>query len=149
MKPPIEARTAVDRKVNPVVGGSSPSGRATSPESESGARFLDNLQESRFWSKVQRTSTCWIWTGSRRGSGYGGVRIGGVLYLAHRISYLISIGPIPDGLLVLHRCDVALCVRPDHLYLGSQKQNVHDAIERGRQYLDFWRFAPQVLGGAS
>jgi hypothetical protein len=76
---------------------------------------------------------CWIWGGSINGYGYG--RIYGKhepIKLAHRISYTIFNGPIND-LSVLHKCDVRCCVNPDHLFLGTQRDNVHDMISKGRK----------------
>ena len=78
---------------------------------------------------------CWIWTASARGSGYG------QFYLkkykrqieAHRASWLLHVGDIPDGLQVLHRCDVRLCVNPEHLFLGTAKDNTQDMIAKNRQ----------------
>jgi hypothetical protein len=72
---------------------------------------------------------CWIWTGPLRGNGYGGF---GKKDYAHRAAYRAYHGKIPDGLQVLHRCDVPLCVNPAHLFAGTQKQNVHDARIKGR-----------------
>jgi HNH endonuclease len=89
----------------------------------------------RFWAKVVKTTTCWLWVGACRDNGYGhlsrGKRGEGNIS-AHRASWEIYFGPIPDGLDVLHRCDVHNCVRPDHLFLGTQADNTHDMIEKGR-----------------
>ena len=73
-------------------------------------------------------SGCWIWIASLNNKGYG--QISGKY--AHRVSYELVHGPIPDGALVLHSCDVSCCVNPNHLRLGSQKENMNDAIVRGR-----------------
>lgn len=83
----------------------------------------------RFWNKVQKTDTCWLWTGSIDNLGYGRIR---GWTKAHRASWQIHFGPIPAGLNVCHSCDVRHCVRPDHLWLGTQKENVHDMIRKGR-----------------
>jgi len=88
----------------------------------------------RFMSKVQKTDDCWIWIGSHNNHGYGKMmypRKGEFIY-AHRLSYILHKGEIPDGLLVLHKCDNPLCVNPSHLFLGTQLDNVHDAIHKGR-----------------
>lgn len=92
----------------------------------------------RFWPKVHRTPTCWLWTGSQ-GNTYGhgsiSVRQADGKYLpeyAHRVSWELANGAIPDGLQVLHRCDVAACVNPDHLFLGTQDANLKDAAAKGR-----------------
>lgn len=92
----------------------------------------------RFNEKYKRGRDCWLWFGATDGTGYGKMMTGSRtdssqrLVPAHRISYEIHYGSIDPGLLVLHKCDTPKCVRPDHLYLGTQKQNVHDAIRRGR-----------------
>lgn len=89
-----------------------------------------------FWSKVAKTDACWLWTGRQFWDGYGAFdrRIDGVkkIFKAHRQSYELSVGAIPDGLHVLHRCDVRLCVRPDHLFLGTNDDNVADRTAKGR-----------------
>lgn len=84
----------------------------------------------RFWSQITKTDTCWNIYGRR----YGKIKTGPPekrTISAHRFSWEIHFGPVPDGLLVLHRCNNKLCVRPDHLYLGTQKDNVADAIRDG------------------
>lgn len=92
--------------------------------------------EQRFWSKVDRSGECWIWTASRWGSGYGqfGYLVDGVTRNvgAHVYAYELSNGPIPDGLEIMHACDNRLCVRPDHLGVGTHAQNVQDAAQKGR-----------------
>ena len=80
--------------------------------------------EERFWTKVQKTDTCWMWAGSDTGwSGYGSFWLDGKLQLAHRVSHELHHGPIPSGMEVDHVCHNRLCVRPDHLRLASHKQN--------------------------
>lgn len=86
----------------------------------------------RFWSRVQKTDSCWLWLGGRNNKGYGFLGVRGRNTLAHRFSYEIHHGPIPDGLLVCHTCDVPACVRPDHLWLGTVKQNADDMVRKGR-----------------
>lgn len=88
--------------------------------------------EDKFWSKVNKTDTCWLWTGGNRGNGYGIMTVNYVLKSAHRLAWEFTYGEIPGGLQVNHKCDVRLCVRPSHLYLGTQRQNLIDARERGR-----------------
>ena len=88
--------------------------------------------ETRFWSKVHKTEGCWLWTASRRRDGYGYISVYGMMSAAHRVAWRLSYGDIPPGLFVLHHCDNKVCVRPDHLFLGTQKDNVHDAISKGR-----------------
>lgn len=90
--------------------------------------------EERFWPKVQRTHACWLWTGSTDGRGYGQLSSMHAKspVKAHRVSWELANGPIPDGLSVLHACDTPGCVRPDHLFVGTQRDNMRDAAEKGR-----------------
>ena len=86
-----------------------------------------------FHSRVSLAPTgCWLWTGSHNKTGYGYLHAYGGLVLAHRFSYMLHKGPIPDGLFVCHACDVRDCVNPDHLWLGTQTDNMHDASVKGR-----------------
>jgi hypothetical protein len=87
--------------------------------------------EPRFWAKVNKTSGCWLWTAATI-RGYGQIALNRKPAYAHRLSWELAHGPIPDGLSVLHTCDVPLCVRPDHLFLGSQQDNLTDARTKGR-----------------
>lgn len=94
----------------------------------------------RFWEKVRKTPEtdgCWLWTAHTVGWGYGSIRarVRGrwSRCYAHRLSWELHHGEIPDGLQVLHRCDQPLCVRPDHLFLGTQADNIADKIAKGRQ----------------
>lgn len=87
----------------------------------------------RFWSKVQITDGCWLWTASIDTRGYGHLlRVTHHLILAPRASWILHYGPIPIGFYVLHRCDVRLCVRPNHLFLGTQQDNMDDMVTKGR-----------------
>lgn len=87
----------------------------------------------RFWSRVDRQAgdACWIWTAGGRG-GYGTFFLGGKMHGAHRVAYRIARGPIPNGLHVCHRCDNPPCVRPDHLFLGTNHENQLDKCAKGR-----------------
>lgn len=89
----------------------------------------------RFWPKVNKTGAgdCWTWIGTIHKTSYGMFKMpGGANVHAHRISWLLTNGPIPDGLWVLHKCDNRPCVNPDHLYLGTVVENSRDMHERGR-----------------
>lgn len=97
--------------------------------------------QGRFWSKVRKSAQadgCWLWMGSRGGSSgnsygvfWGGYELG-TLY-AHRVAYELQNGPIPAGLAVCHRCDNRLCMRGDHLFLGTLADNFADMRAKGRQ----------------
>jgi len=97
-----------------------------------------NDQECRFWAKVAKTEDgCWNWTASKRHKGYGAFcyyRDDGTLVQgrAHRYSWEIHNGDIPDGMFVLHSCDNPACVNPDHLFLGTNQDNVDDMMRKGR-----------------
>lgn len=77
-------------------------------------------------------SGCWIWLAQLSAKGYGRINIAGRPILAHRASWHAQNGEIPNGKLILHHCDNRACVNPDHLYPGTQKQNMADALRRGR-----------------
>lgn len=86
-----------------------------------------------FWRKVEKTDSCWLWRGCVHYLGYGVTSVGGKQVRAHRLAWTYANGPIPDGLLVRHKCDVPLCVNPDHLLLGTYADNAADMVSRGRQ----------------
>jgi len=86
----------------------------------------------RFWSKVERTDTCWVWRGAKSGPGYGAMRISGRRVGTHRLSYELFVGPIPAGMHVCHTCDNPPCCNPAHLFLGSAADNQHDKARKGR-----------------
>lgn len=84
-----------------------------------------------FWDYVQKTDGCWLWLAGSSG-GYGRYRFKGHNLSAHRVSFLLVHGEIPPGMCVCHRCDTPLCVRPDHLFLGSKADNNADRHAKGR-----------------
>lgn len=87
----------------------------------------------RFWSKVDKSGDCWLWTASRSVKGYGRFSNEGRRHQANRVAYEMAHGPIPDGMLVCHHCDNPPCVRPDHLFLGSHAENMLDMSTKGRR----------------
>jgi hypothetical protein len=90
----------------------------------------------RFRGKIRiEPSGCWLWIGATNGKGYGKIqqgRRGGIPLLAHRVSWELHRGPIPDGLMVLHQCDSPPCVNPDHLFLGTGLDNMRDMVAKSR-----------------
>jgi hypothetical protein len=102
----------------------------------------------RFWGKAEKTEACWLWTAAHDRKGYGKFSVGSArnsdgsrrnsMVSAHRFSYEMAYGDIQKGdgyhgICVLHRCDTPSCVRPDHLFLGTNSDNVHDMDTKGRR----------------
>lgn len=108
---------------------------------------MDNLVEERFWSKVDKSGDCWLWMGGRtkrkkykegtkfRGN-YGAFFYKNKQMKAHRVSYMFTFGEIPDGMCVCHSCDNPPCVRPNHLFIATQAENLHDRERKGRTFKD-------------
>jgi hypothetical protein len=93
--------------------------------------------DERFWEKVDRSGDCWLWTAGHFPNGYGFFRVrgykgGGSSRMAHRCIYEMLHGPIPAGMVVMHTCDTPACVRPEHLRLGTSRDNFADMIAKGR-----------------
>lgn len=87
----------------------------------------------RFWSRVKKSDACWDWVGnSWTADGYGYISVKRRMIRAHRFSYALHYGPIPKGQFVCHKCDRPACVRPDHLFLGSPRDNVLDMYGKKR-----------------
>ncbi len=86
----------------------------------------------RFWVRVDKTPGCWIWISAKDGDGYAHFMLNSTRIKAHRFSYELAYGPIPAGLLVCHHCDNPLCVRPDHLFVGTHSDNHRDMHAKGR-----------------
>lgn len=91
----------------------------------------------RFWGRVSKSGGCWIYAGAKEANGYGYTQnpVGAYpkFLLAHRASWIITNGSIPDGLQVLHRCDVPACCNPAHLFLGTIADNCADKLSKHRQ----------------
>ena len=86
----------------------------------------------RFWSKVDKTVSCWNWSACTDKDGYGIFWLNDGNSRAHRVSMMLEGCDIPSGMMVCHTCDNPSCVNPDHLYIGDSQTNVDDMIERGR-----------------
>lgn len=98
---------------------------------------MSEKDASRFWRKVKKGAgaECWEWN-SWKHNGYGRFSVNNRGRMAHRISYTLLVGIIPDGKLVCHHCDNPGCVRPDHLFVGTQTDNMRDARKKGRMNYD-------------
>jgi hypothetical protein len=88
---------------------------------------------ARFWRKVEKTETCWLWRGEINNTGYGRVWFNCIHIVAHRIAYQLERGPVPDGLQLDHLCRVRHCVNPDHLEPVTQSVNLRRGTNHSRE----------------
>ncbi len=101
------------------------------PISDADAKYY----ERKFWALIDTSGECWIFEGGKNRDGYGVFHYGGFVYrtmLAHRLAYELWVGFIPERLAVLHRCDTPACIRPKHLFLGTNADNSADCRAKGR-----------------
>jgi hypothetical protein len=94
----------------------------------------DSSPEEKFWSRIEKTDGCWLWTRGTNSGGYGKFTVKGRMYYAHVFSFYLANGYWPT-LDVLHSCDTPRCVNPEHLREGTQKDNAYDMVSRGRASL--------------
>lgn len=80
--------------------------------------------DKKFWARVDKTGSCWVWTGPKRGVGYGVISVDSKPKAVHRFAYELLVGPIPEGLVLDHLCRNRLCVRPEHLEAVTQQVNI-------------------------
>ena len=93
---------------------------------------MKRTAKQRFESKINKTQSCWLWVGSINSRGYGQFWENKKSYQAHRYSWSIYVGEIPNGLYICHKCDVKECVNPAHLFAGTPSQNMQDCIQKKR-----------------
>lgn len=91
-------------------------------------RPLDRSPEARFWAKVQKTDTCWLWMACTGADGYGKFFLGGKRHRSHRVAYVTLVGPIPEGMQLDHLCRVRSCVNPDHLEPVTSAENTRRGL---------------------
>lgn len=104
------------------------------------ASLIERLEDN---SIPEPNSGCWLWLGAVTTARvqYGSLRIGGMTHRVHRLSWEAHRGPIPAGMLVCHSCDIGICINPDHLFLGTHRENNSDMRNKRR---DFWHRRPDL-----
>lgn len=88
--------------------------------------------KSKLLSRIKYENDCWLWTGSVNDDGYGNIWIGKSCKKTHRVSYILFKGDIPDKMCVCHKCDKRSCINPEHLWIGTHKDNMNDMVNKGR-----------------
>ena len=92
---------------------------------------LTEEQEKRFWERVDKTDSCWLWTGSTVQNGYGQVKINSKTHKTHRIAWFLAGNTIPEGHVIRHKCRSKNCLNPEHLETGTHAENVADRVRDG------------------
>ena len=101
---------------------------------QNGKKLYTNLIMKKFWDNIDKSGDCWEWTAGKQNHGYGKLRLPrGEQVYAHRYSWELHNGIIPNGMHVLHKCDNPSCVNPSHLFLGTHKDNMIDCGNKGRR----------------
>ena len=91
-----------------------------------------SLQQKLLKNIIKSENDCWIWNKSKDKDGYGAIMYKSIRYKAHRASYIAFIGSIPNNMCVCHACDNPSCINPNHLFIGTHKDNLQDMSKKGR-----------------